>query len=239
MAGKTGKGHIVSRRSFLRGMRWAPVLLLPEQIRAVPFTSGFSAACAEEKPPALPNVRFIPHYPAKPSLDDLLRHVMPGADGYVHEKDASEIAYRLEEWGKTLKAPAQAGDVAKLFPFSIEITAPVPIKETTVRAQYGIEVLRREFAPKIASTREAFVQQLQMYFADISRLDTVEFYVIKVQEVSGASPGFHVDVRYDFVGTRKDGRREQRIGNWSTEWRRDGETDWRVLKWELSGETVS
>jgi len=241
MLGKTGKGRVVSRRSFLKGMRWAPVLFLPGQIRAVPFTSRFSAACTGEKPlAALPNVRLIPHYPAKPSLDDLLRHVMPGADGYVHEKEASEIARRLDEWGQKLKAaPTGVGDVAKLLPPSIEVTMPVPIKETTVRAQYGIEVLRREFAPKISSTPERFVQQLQTYFAEIARLDTAEFSVVKVEEVSGASPRFHADIRYDFVGTRKDGGRVQRLGNWRTEWGRDTQGDWRILKWEFLGETAS
>jgi Flp pilus assembly protein TadD/peroxiredoxin len=241
MAGKTGKGHVVSRRSFLRGMRWAPVLLLPGQIRSVPFASVFSAVCPGQKfPSATANGSLVPHYPVKPSLDDLLRHVIPGADGYVHEKDASEIASLLDEWGQKLKAArVEVGDVAKLLHSSIEVTIPVPIKETTVRSQYGIEVLRRQFAPKIASTRELFLQEMQTYFGEITRLDTAEFAVIKVQEVSGSSPRLRADIRYDFVGMRKDGRREQRVGNWSTEWRRDAENDWRVLKWEFVGETVS
>ena len=219
MEGKTGTGRVVSRRSFLKRMRWAPVLFLPGQIHSAPFTSGFSTACTKQKfLPAPANASLIPHYPAKPSLDDLLRHVMPGLDGFVHEKDAYEIAHRLDEWSQELRAErTEIGNVAKLLSYSIEVTVPVPIQEMTVRSQYGVEVLRRRFAPKTASTSERFVQQLRTYLADIAQLDTAEFLVVKLQEVTSTSSTFDVDIRYDLVGTRKDARREQRVGTWRTQ----------------------
>src|SRR5256885_4655399 len=146
MGGQTGSRHIVSRRSFLQGIGWAPVLFLPGEIRALPFVIG-SSPCPEPRSGSpFPNFGFRPHYPARPSLDDRLRHVTPGGDGYLHEKDASEIARRLAEWGQELKAqPREIRDVAQFLDDSIVANSAVPSEERVVRSQYGVAVLRRQF----------------------------------------------------------------------------------------------
>src|ERR1700694_1354481 len=93
-----------SRRTFLRQMRWAPVLFLPAPIHSPLIRSGLqriAAAQASHFPFA--EVPFTPHYPAKSPLDDLLRRAAPGTDEYVLEGYAFEVAALLQEWSQHLK----------------------------------------------------------------------------------------------------------------------------------------
>src|SRR4026208_2554253 len=83
------KTTLFSRRTFLRGIRWAPVLFLPAPFQAGPLRlplfetpRGRSAAVAST------DSRVTPRYPAKSALDDVLLKVVPGADEYLTEKYA-------------------------------------------------------------------------------------------------------------------------------------------------------
>ena len=104
MAGQKNTGHILSRRKFLQGMRWAPVVFLPAKIGALPFSTVSSRGCVDQKSfPVFSDVRVTPHYPAKPPRDDLLAYVIPGRDGYLNEKYAAELVRLLGEWSGALK----------------------------------------------------------------------------------------------------------------------------------------
>src|SRR5579864_7092163 len=104
MLGLKDGGHGASRRTFLKEMRWAPVLFLPAPIHNSIFRFG---------PPGIPSVEiprfpfaeanFSPHYPAKSPLDDVLNFADPGTDEYVTEAHASEIMKLLEEWSRHLR----------------------------------------------------------------------------------------------------------------------------------------
>src|SRR5271155_3228132 len=95
----------VSRRAFLRGMRWAPVLFLPARIQALPFRSALPQPQGDRSA-AFPfaDFRLTPHYPATSPLDDVLRQVVPGGDAYITEKYAFEIMRLLGAWSQALKA---------------------------------------------------------------------------------------------------------------------------------------
>src|SRR5436190_8590077 len=238
--GKDEKGGF-SRRSFLRGMRWAPLLFLPAPIRGICFPS-----VRHEQPGnrsagfPLADFRLTPLYPAKSPLEDVLSRVVPGSDEYVTEKYAFEIMRLLGEWSEALKSsPPDLAVVAKFLDASIEAGSLIPTQEKTLRSGNGIDVFRRSFSANAVASRERFLQEMKNYLAPISRLETAEFEIVGIQETSGSSPGVHIDIRYDLVGTRADMVREERIGIWKTEWTRDDSNAWRVIRWAASEENLS
>ena len=66
--------HALSRRGFLKSMRWAPVLFVPAPLQA----SSLRLALGENPGDRaasfhFADLRFTPHYPAKSPLDEILR----------------------------------------------------------------------------------------------------------------------------------------------------------------------
>ena len=147
MGQKKEKQNKVSRRTFLGGMRWAPLLFLPAPVHSAEFGS-FSSRMFEELGPSFPlsDFRFKPHYPAKSPLDDILRYVEPGSDEYETEKYAAEIAQRLEEWGRELRSGRSRVDVlAKLLGVSFQAGSLTPIQENKRKQCYGHCKVRSSF----------------------------------------------------------------------------------------------
>ena len=224
-------------------MRWAPVLFLPAPMFGSHVQPFLSSASARQSSTLPFDFRLTPHYPAKSPLDDVFRLVIPGADEYITEKYAFEIMPLLREWSRALTAtPPATGAVAKFLDASIEATSLLPNKENKVRSGEGIEVFRRRFTGNIfggASSRERFLVEINNYFAGLRQLETAEFEIVGIEEIAAASPTVKVAIRYDFVGTRTDGGREQRVGQWQTQWARKESETWRALRWEAVEEIVS
>ncbi len=230
--------HAVSRRRFLSTIGWAPTLLLPAPIFTWPFHSLLPERMGDhfyDLPFA--DARLIPHFPAPSPLDELLRKVAPGTDEFVTEKYASEISQLLEEWRRDLKLRPPALDkVAKFSGEGISGTPWKPSDEKTIRSEYGITVLRRTFGGKGAISRESFLKDIKDYFAAILRVETAEFEIIGITETP---LGVRAEIRYDFVVSLKNGGREERIGQWHTEWAHDRSGAWWAVRWELGLETLS
>jgi Flp pilus assembly protein TadD/peroxiredoxin len=173
-------------------------------------------------------------------LDAVLRHVEPGFDEFVTEKYAWEITKLLSEWGQALKAGLPAlTTLAKFVDASLEATSLLPTEERGVRSGYGIDVLRRRFAAEAAPGRERFLQQMKTYLSAFSRMETAEFEIVGIEESAMSPLQVRADIRYDFVGTRAGGGREERIGRWLTHWSQEESGVWRALKWQATEETVS
>ncbi|HEX7698724.1 MAG TPA: FG-GAP-like repeat-containing protein [Candidatus Acidoferrum sp.] len=241
MTGHKDEDHIFSRRTFLRRMRWAPLLFLPAPLHASPFPSILPETTGDGTS-AFPfaDFRLTPHYPAKSPLDDVLRLVAPGTDEYVTEKYAFEIMRLLNEWSQGLKAtPPALAVLAKFLDASIEAIPLVPTQENTVRSGNGIEVIRRQFSTKVVAGRERFLREIKTYLTPMSRVETAEFEIVGIEETAGSPPKVHIDIRYDIVGSRTDNGREERIGHWLTLWTRDESNAWQVLRWEATEETLS
>jgi Flp pilus assembly protein TadD/peroxiredoxin len=230
-----------SRRSFFRGMRWAPLLFLPAPIQEISFPS------IRREQPGNRNVTFpfadfrlTPHYPAKSPLDDVLSRVLPGSDEYVTERYAFEIMRLLNEWSQALKSSLPALAVmARFLDASMEATSLTSVQEKTLRSGNGIEFLRRGFSTNAVMGRERFLREMKTYLSPISRLETAEFGIVRIKESAGSSPTVHIDIRYDLVGTRPDDGREERIGYWKTEWTRNESNAWRAIRWAATEETLS
>src|SRR3989442_13837667 len=179
------EGLIFSRRTFLRRMRWAPLLFLPAPLHASPFPSILPETTGEGTS-AFPfaDFRLTPHYPAKSPLDDVLSRLVPGADEYVTEKYAFEIMRLLNEWGQGLKAaPPALAVAAKFLDDSIEATSLIPTQEKTLRSGSGMEVMRRQFSTNVVPGRERFLQEIKSYLAPISRVETAEFEMDGMKEM--------------------------------------------------------
>jgi tetratricopeptide (TPR) repeat protein len=230
-----------SRRTFLRRMRWAPVLFLPAPFRARALGSLLAETPGERNhAPEFADFRVTPHYPTKSPLDEVLRKVTPGTDAFVAEKYAFEIMRLLDQWGQGLKAGAPAlGVLAKFLDASLEACSLVPIQQGSLRSGGGIEVFRRRFAANATLGRERFLQEIKTYLASMSHVVTAEFQITAIEEMAGSSPMVRADVRYDLVGTAGVARREQRVGQWLIYWSHDAANQWRVHRWEATGETFS
>ncbi|MGC1613823.1 MAG: FG-GAP-like repeat-containing protein [Candidatus Acidiferrum sp.] len=231
----------LSRRIFLKKLRWAPVVFLPS-----PFHAAMFRPLCEEGPAGrslafdLADSRVSPHYPAKSPLEDVLRKVVPGADEYVTEKYAFEIMRPLEKWSRALKEESPAlGVLTKFLDPALEASLLTPIQQTTLRSGDGIQVIRRKFAPSVESGRERFLREIKGYLAALSRVETAEFEITHIEEIASSSPMLRIEIRYDIVGVCTDAGREQRVGHWQTQWSRDEASGWRVLRWEAAEETLS
>src|SRR6185369_13227058 len=129
---------IVSRRTFLRRMRWAPVAFLPAPFHAWPYEVPFVGAGHGNIPFRLADVRLTPHYPAKSPLDDVLRLLMPGSDKFVTEKYAFEIGLELREWSVALRNGLQANAAEKFVDPALEGARLNAAKDVVVRAGFGL-----------------------------------------------------------------------------------------------------
>jgi len=146
----------------------------------------------------------------------------------------------LDEWSRAIRAtPSTPTVVAKFLDASVEVTSLLPTEEIKLRSGDGIELFRRRFASKVIAGRERFVAEMKAYLAGMSQVETAEFEIVGVEEIAGSSSAVNIAIRYDFVGTRPDMAREERVGQWRTRWSRDQSGAWRVLKWEANEEIVS
>ena len=241
MARQKDEDHAFSRRTFLQQMRWAPTLLLPAPLYSSPFrrlisgTSGDDARAFD-----FTDFRVTPHYPAKSPLDDVLHKIPPGSDEYITEKYAFEIMRRLNDWSRALKAQPPSLDVLATFlDASLQASSLIPSQQNTLRSAYGIEVFRRKFANNTVLGRERFLEEIKSYFASMSRLETAEFEITGIEEMAGSPQRVRINIRYDLVGTGTDTMREQRVGQWLTQWSHDEAGGWRVLQWQAAEETFS
>jgi Flp pilus assembly protein TadD/peroxiredoxin len=232
----------VSRRAFLREFRWAPLVFLPSPLRAAAF--GASRPVPRSLAGAsfpFADIRFAPHYPVKSPLDDVLRKLVPGTDEFVAEKYAYEIGGILREWSLALKTgPRGAREAAKFLNISVGGTRLTKAEETRVRSGYGLEVVRRTFVGDTVSGREPFLDELGSYLGGLTSVETADFEIVGIDEVGTSPLTVQLNVRYNFVGVPATGRgREERIGHWLTQWKKDDSSGWLAVRWEASGETVS
>jgi tetratricopeptide (TPR) repeat protein len=241
MARRKDEHHAFSRRAFLGRMRWAPILFLPAPLQARAARS-LLAETPDEGIPSMDfaDLRVRPHYPTSSPLDDVLQKVTPGTDAFVTEKYALEILRLLEEWSRGLKAgPPALRVLARFLDPSLEACSLVPSQQVSLRSGDGIDVFRKRFATDVGLGRERFLQEMERYLASMPRLDTAEFEITGIEEIAGSSPLVRVEIRYDLVGTATDATREQRVGQWLTQWSRNAANGWQVRRWEATREIFS
>ncbi len=200
-----------------------------------------SPRISSERPSAFPftDVRFKPHYPAKSSLAEVLLLVAPGSDEYATEKYAFEIESLLNQWGQSLERSVHNfSDLLKLLSTTLEASSLSPVQEVRLRSGYGVDVTKRQFGAPVSSERQRFLKELEAWLRPISKVETAEFEIYGINEITSAPLTVQLEIRYDIVALRNDNRREERVGSWRTEWARKASDGWKVQKWEANEETL-
>jgi hypothetical protein len=236
--------RFLSRRSLLKTMGLAPLILRTAPLHGWSFLPGFSTAMASENRAfPLSDIRLTPRYPARSPLEDVLRLLPPGSDEYVTEKYAFEIEALLTQWSHSLKA--SAGDLSALATFldpSIQASSLVPETVLTLRTGNGIDCKRRHFSGNVVSGRDRFLEQIRAWLGQVSLVETAQFEITGIEEVTSAPaavrPHVRCDIRYDLILHRSNEQREERVGSWHTEWLRDEAAVWKARRWEASEETL-
>ena len=227
-----------SRRALLKSMGFAPLLLRPS-----PFFGSSLLFDPRSPSPSrsLPfaDARLTPHYPEQSPLAEVLRLVAPGSDEYVTEKYAFEIESLFKQWSQALKAsPHDLSPWQTSLHAAIQASSFAPAKESTVRSAYGIDVVRRHFSAALVPGREPCLANLLQWLGPVSRIDTAEFEMYNIEQISATPLTVHTELRYDIVASRGDDRREERVGSWRIEWSFDPARLWQARKWEIGEETV-
>ena len=225
-----------SRRTLLRSLSLAPAAFSPAPLNLL--VSAHVDLQTMSHPFDFADFRITPHYPAKVSLDDVVRFASPGTDAFVNEKYAFEIEKILQQWAKQLQAGSAA--VANLKSFcaaNLSGSTFGQFSERKIRDRQGIAVVSRTFTDTSLVTFERFADDFQKYLEPLLPLKAAEFQTIAIRQKQSSPLQVEAEIRYTLIGEPSAGGREQRIGTWNTEWVQHG-TDWRVTKWIATTETV-
>jgi len=233
--------RFVSRRAFLRKLRWAPALLSPARLSACSFNFPLPQWTQKQTSDiALSDSRFVPHYPSSSPLEDLFKLVPPGFDAYPTEKYAAEITYQLNRWSEALNASPPALDsLSKFLRRSVEFNSTDAAEVTTIRDTGTIHLRKNKYGGSSLAGRDLFLVQMKEHLAPLARIQVSEFLISDLQETSQHPLSVVTEIRHTFVGSHCDGSREERIGFWKLVWSLDSGGVWIVEKWNFVEETIA
>jgi tetratricopeptide (TPR) repeat protein len=233
--------RFVSRRAFLRKLRWAPALLSPARLRVCPFDFALPHWTQRQiSDIALSDSRFVPHYPSSSPLEDLFKLVPPGLDAYPTEKYATEIANQLNRWSAALNASPPALDsLSRFLRASVEFNSTDAAEVTTIPADSTIHLRKNKYGGSSRAGRDLFLVQMKEHLAPLARIQVSEFLISDLQVTSQHPLSVVTEIRHTFVGSHRDGSREERIGFWKLVWSLDSGGVWIVEKWNFVEETIA
>jgi tetratricopeptide (TPR) repeat protein len=192
-----------------------------------------SKGASENPAPAEPRVHhYAPKRHVPPSLEPVLRHLTPGNDAFPEEKDAQELAERLNEVSALLReSPRRAREaVGLLLAPEFKGGRLTPVDEVSVGSS-SLEVFRaKTMSSELVRDRSTFGGELSVLVGEFETIQVAEFLITAIEVKPDRGPLVCTEVRYDVVGAVKE-RRAQRVGRWRMEWRRSGDGAWRVVEW--------
>ncbi len=231
----------LTRREILKGLALTPMALRAAPIFAGPLLSSFPSLLVDRLSGIhFADLRLTPSSPVKSPLAEVAAFVTPGSDGYVTEKYADEIDSVLQRWSDALKAsPLGLETLGASLDEAIEASTLVAGTETVLRSAHGVETVKRQFALDVARGRGHFIENLRGWLAAPREIETAEFEIFGIEQIGDNPLTVRVDIRYDVVTTRKENRREERVGSWRAEWLHVGSGAWKARKWEAKEETIA
>ncbi len=227
-----------SRRDFLGHFAWATAALAPAPLRGLVLHGASPADHADNRAPALPEYRLIPHYRQKPPLDDILRHTQAGLDAFPQESIAAELEAVLNQWRTGLKqTPPDLRPLERSLSSRLSGAPFTPSEVRTLRSDTALQVHRHLFARGPSIGRDTFISQLRSAWGSATAFQAAEFRIPSLEEVSRS--GVLTRLNYDLVWSGDGFYREERTGEWDIEWERDSPGQWRARKWQALQETRS
>jgi tetratricopeptide (TPR) repeat protein len=197
------------------------------------------ASAADEAAATAPPVRYRPQLQIPPALEPILRHLKPGDDAFPEEKDAEEMALRLDELGASLRKGATGAALDRLLAPQFKGARLRPAEEVSVGSP-SFEVVRSKTMPSsLELDRTRFEEELRAFVADLGEIGVAELLITSI-EVDRAEPdAARTEVRYDLVGKGREAGRAQRVGRWRLRWRRGSDGGWRIAEWTAADDVRS
>ena len=232
MAFSSDKRPSLTRRSVLKQLGAAPLMLR----HGLPFgASPLADARLRTSDLSFSGLRYVPRYPSRSPLEDVLRLVPPGLDEYPTEETAAALDEILKVWALLLRAGEFAGLESYLDP-ALEACSLEPVHETRIVRKSSIDSFERKFTSSAQSGAGRFIHDVSKWLGGPAEVEHVEFEITTIAEASEGSREVRTEVRLS-LGLRVDASsREQRVGRWAMNWGRGsakpGAAAWRVIRFQ-------
>lgn len=184
-----------------------------------------------------------PSYRNERPLDSMLRRVPAGADRFVSEKYADEIAAVLAQWtAGLLRSSRDAQLISNCLAPAFRAGSMEPGESRIVRSSPALEVRRNNFTNRLTLDREGFLGQWQASLQAFSAIKVAEFQVTRIEAQSATESSMRprallTDVRYEIAGSGHGFHCEQRVGSWRLNWESSGAEPFRLRSFEVLEET--
>jgi Flp pilus assembly protein TadD/peroxiredoxin len=215
-----------SRRRFLKSAGAAAF--------SVSFRHGISLPLA-----AVPSPCFLGTGPAyAPFVERFLRHIPPGADGFVTEKYAAELTVELGSWQHLLTNPGR--DLSKIHDLLSEMLEASLLNHaevTPLRTDLPVQSDKVLFAPAEKVSRRSLIESLHAYLAPFSTIEIAELKLGSIEITSDQPLVVKADIYYDLIGTAGTNQREERTGVWNVTWRKEATGGWQITAWTAAAES--
>ena len=181
---------------------------------------------------------YRPRLAVPETVEPFLKHLEPGRDAFTAEREASELAERLGELGRSLR-DGDAGNVAGwLLAADFHGGRLIPVEETASAGEPPFEVRRANALPQDPSLdSRSFGAELCRFVEDLREVSVAEFQITSIDAPS-ASGLVPTAVRYDIVGSGKRDWRVEHVGVWQMSWRK-GASGWQVVEWTAESHVTS
>ncbi len=174
-------------------------------------------------------------------IEATLLKVQAGADNFVTEKYADQIAAILNQWSAALQRdPTETGAIEKAFSANFLGHSFTPAESRVIRPGPSLEIRDNKFASQIILGREAFLQSVRSAMSAFSKILNAEFQVVAIDASPAPGPDrLLTRVRYELVGSGQGFHREQRVGEWELEWEATSGSGFQLRNWQPLNETRS
>ena len=229
----------LSRRDLLRHLGLAPFALRPSPLFGV-FGAPVLSNSVPRPPSAFADPRYTPSYPVRSPLEDVLRLVPPGLDEYPTELYAHEIGLVLNHWRQIIGS-GRLSNLRHSLEDTLHFASPVPSRVNPLRSGDGVTSARREFSGATLQGVERLLHDMEADLGPETRVDYADFEITAIEQLAREPLTVATSVRYTIVLQAGASIREQRVGTWDLQWRRQpGVADsatWKVTRWARDPET--